>query len=57
VGATGSAGNYDGIPLGALQPRGENRLLTVPVSQLMRLRHNPFFPYLERRVGSTIDGL
>jgi len=46
---------YDGIPLGSLQPRGENRLLTVPLNQLIRLRHNPFFGYMERRVMAAID--
>ena len=45
---------YDGLPLGSLQPRGENRLLTVSVSQLMRLRHNPFFQYIKQRVEMTI---
>lgn len=37
--------SYHGLPLGALQPRGETRLLTTPLDQLMRLRHNPFFTY------------
>ena len=46
---------YEGLPLGTLQPRGETRLLTVPLSQLLRLRHNPFFTYLERRVMAEID--
>jgi len=36
--------------LGSLQPRGERSLLQVPVSQLMRLRYNPFYPYLQQRV-------
>jgi len=46
---------YDGIPLGRLQPRGENHLLTVPLNQLIRLRYNPFFAYMERRVMAAID--
>jgi len=46
---------YQGLPLGALQPRGETRLLTAPLSQLMRLRHNPFYAYVEQRVGGEID--
>ena len=46
---------YDGIPLGRLQPRGENDLLTVPLNQLIRLRHNPFFTYIEQRVMAEID--
>ncbi len=48
-------GRYEGIPLGRIQPRGENGLLTVPLHQLIRLRHNPFFPYIERRVKEAID--
>ena len=36
--------------LGSLEPRGERSLLQVPVSQLMRLRYNPFYSYLQQRV-------
>jgi len=46
---------YHGLPLGRLQPRGETHLLTAPLSQLMRLRYNPFFGYIEQRVGMEID--
>lgn len=46
---------YHGLPLGALQPRGETHLLTAPLSQLMRLRHNPFFSYVEHRVVGESD--
>jgi alpha-beta hydrolase superfamily lysophospholipase len=48
-------GAYRGLPLGALQPRGETHLLTASVGQLMRLRHNPFFAYVEQRVIGEID--
>lgn len=51
----GASGNYAGLPLGALQPRGETRLLTASLSQLMRLRHNPFFGYVEDRINKEID--
>ncbi len=47
--------SYHGLPLGALHPRGETRLLTVSLGQLMRLRHNPFFTYVEQRVVDDID--
>ena len=50
-------GGYQGLPLGALQPRGETRLLTAPLGQLMRLRHNPFFAYLEQRIVEDIDNM
>ena len=46
---------YYGLPLGRLQPRGESHLLTAPLRQLMRLRYNPFFGYLEQRVVMDID--
>jgi len=47
--------NYQGLPLGRLQPRGETHLLTAPLSQLMRLRHNPFFGYVEQRIVMELD--
>jgi alpha-beta hydrolase superfamily lysophospholipase len=53
--AAAPRGAYRGLPLGAIQSRGETRLLTVPLSQLLRLRHNPFFDYVERRINQEID--
>jgi alpha-beta hydrolase superfamily lysophospholipase len=44
-----------GLPLGRLQPRGEKRLLTVPVDQFMRLRYNPFFAYVEQRLAESVE--
>jgi alpha-beta hydrolase superfamily lysophospholipase len=46
---------YHGLRLGALQPRGETSVLTVSLSQAMRLRHNPFFAYVEQRIRAMID--
>lgn len=46
---------YNGLPLGSMAPRGETRLLTAPLSQLMRLRHNPFFEYVDERLNTEID--
>ena len=46
---------YKGVPIGNIQTRGETSYLTVPLSQLMRLRHNPFFSYVEKRVIAEID--
>ena len=55
-GANGAASRvYTGLPLGNMQPRGETGYLTVPVRQLMRLRYNPFFSYVEQRVVAGID--
>jgi alpha-beta hydrolase superfamily lysophospholipase len=47
--------SYHGLPLGALQPRGETHLLTASLGQLMRLRHNPFFAYVEQRIDGEVD--
>lgn len=48
-------GAYRGLPFGRLQPRGETHYLIAPLSQLMRLRHNPFFAFIEQRVVAEID--
>jgi alpha-beta hydrolase superfamily lysophospholipase len=42
------------LNLGGLQPRGERGLLALPIDQLMRLRYNPFFDYLEERVAERL---
>jgi alpha-beta hydrolase superfamily lysophospholipase len=38
------------LRIGALEPRGERDLLAIPAEQLMRLRYNPFFDYMKRRI-------
>ena len=43
-----------GVPLGSVEPRGERRLLQVPIELFMRLRHNPFFPYIEERLVELV---
>ncbi|KKO19221.1 MAG: alpha/beta fold hydrolase [Candidatus Brocadia sp.] len=40
--------------LGLVEPRGEKGVLQVPVDQLMRLRYNPFFSYMERRIAESL---
>ena len=37
-------------PLGSLGLRGERGTLVVPLQQLMRLRHNPFFDHMAKRI-------
>ncbi len=37
-------------PLGSLHLRGERGTLAVPIQQLMRLRHNPFFDHMAKRI-------
>ena len=43
------------FPFGRIEPRGENGVLTVPITLLMRLRYNPFFSYLDERVASFVS--
>lgn len=40
--------------LGMVEPRGEKGVLEVPADQLMRLRYNPFFTYMERRIMESM---
>jgi pimeloyl-ACP methyl ester carboxylesterase len=39
----------EGLHIGLAHPRGERGVLNVPADELLRLRYNPFYPYLERR--------
>ena len=43
------------IRIGRFSPRGERAVLMVPMDVLMRLSYNPFYDYMERRVGAWID--
>ncbi|MHC4209045.1 MAG: alpha/beta hydrolase [Planctomycetota bacterium] len=43
-----------GINLGSVDPRGERNLLRLPATQFLRLRYNPFFEYVERRLRETV---
>jgi alpha-beta hydrolase superfamily lysophospholipase len=45
---------YD-LRLGSIAPRGERNLLRIPKGKLMRLRYNPFFDYVEKRLRKTIS--
>jgi alpha-beta hydrolase superfamily lysophospholipase len=49
------AGGPPVIRLGLLSPRGERAVFSVPSDTLMRLTCNPFFEYLEARVGAWLD--
>jgi alpha-beta hydrolase superfamily lysophospholipase len=42
------------LSLGRLEPRGEMGLLRVSVERLMRLRYNPFYPYLRQRIATVV---
>ncbi len=45
------------LMLGALELRGERGVFGVGMDQIMRLRHNPFFAYVEMRIAELIDAL
>ena len=43
-------GESPGIQMGALSLRGEKGVLNIPGNDMLRLRWNPFYSYLERRI-------
>ncbi|MHC4414685.1 MAG: alpha/beta hydrolase [Planctomycetota bacterium] len=43
-----------GVRLGSVQPRGERDMLRLPLAHFMRLRHNPFFDYVEERLREVL---
>jgi esterase/lipase len=47
--------NDDVLFLGQLAFKGERGLLQFPADWLLRLRHNPFYDYLERRAAAWVD--
>jgi alpha-beta hydrolase superfamily lysophospholipase len=49
-------GNEDVLFLGQMAIQGERGLLKLPSDWLLRLRYNPFYNYLERRVLEWVDG-
>ena len=51
----GPPGGEDLLFLGQMAIQGERDLLTIPYSFLVRLRYNPFYAFLERRVVEWFD--
>jgi len=51
-----ASANPDGdvYHLGTLAPRGETKRLRLAPGRFLRLRHNPFFPYLEARIAAAL---
>ncbi len=43
------------LTLGNLEIRGERGVLNVPLPVLMRLRYNPFYSYIEARLGEKLE--
>jgi len=50
----GADGRYT---LGNMNPKGERRVLTLPLGQFTRLRYNPFFPYVRARLQDFLAPL
>ena len=48
--------NEDGLHIGSLSPRGEKNVLSIPASDSLRLRYNPFYSYLQQRIVSFLSG-
>ncbi len=48
-------GNEDTLFLGQMAIKGERDLFKLSPNWLLRLRHNPFYPYLETRVLTWVD--
>jgi alpha-beta hydrolase superfamily lysophospholipase len=46
----------DALHLGHIAFQGERGLLKIPADWLVRLRHNPFYTFMERRTLSWIEG-
>ena len=46
--------NEAGLHIGRMSPRGERNVLSVPASDSLRLRYNPFYRYLQERVVSFL---
>jgi len=48
-------GNEAVLFLGQMAIQGERGLMKISSDWLLRLRHNPFYDYLERRVLEWVD--
>jgi alpha-beta hydrolase superfamily lysophospholipase len=53
-GLTPDPGEDYGVRLGEVEARGERGVLLMAVDDLMRLKSNPFFPYLEERLRQWV---
>ena len=45
----------DSLHIGLLASRGERRILSIPAGDMLRLRNNPFYSYLEQRTVSFLS--
>ena len=54
-GSIGPVASNNYINIGTFSPRGERGVLAVPINLLMRLRYNPFYNYIEKRIAESIE--
>lgn len=47
--------NKAGLHIGMMSPRGERNVLSVPASDSLRLRYNPFYLYLQQRIVNFLS--
>jgi hypothetical protein len=45
-----SSGDNPGVRLGNIALQGEKGVLRIPAAAMLRLRWNPFYPYIEKRI-------
>ncbi len=50
----GSEPDDEGLHIGLLSPRGERGVLSVHASEILRLRYNPFYSYLQQRIEDFV---
>ena len=48
-------GTCPGITLGKIVLLGERGVINIPANEILRLRWNPFYPYLKQRVMAFLD--
>jgi len=47
--------NMRDVTLGSISIRGERNLLQIPDSYFLRLRYNPFYSFMEKRIHTFLD--
>lgn len=51
----GNRGAARGLNIGGAAVRGETGILNIPAPEILRLKWNPFYPYMETRIRETIQ--
>jgi len=51
----GSQPEKEGLHIGLMSTRGERGVISIPAAEILRLRYNPFYSYLEQRTMGFIS--